>query len=180
MTNIKKDYNKYDYLNVEIKKNRLNTILDTYQCFGWETLNKKQSSKFRNLVEVEFVRDHNINNKDTLQYLQVNLENSINKQAQLEKTKHLTSCSIGFCLSLLSLILIISSVILFLNNIFMGIILTILSFLSTITSPIIIVKIYKKEIFNYYKYNRLYSYRIKYFTFSANKLTTGVKNEKEN
>ncbi len=156
-----KNIKNFDYITIVIKKEKQEEILKIYKCLGWEILSENQHQQYVNLVEVEFVRNHFIPNKDTLQFLQVNLENDINKKGRLERNKHSKSLALGLSLGLTTVAFIILAVLSFLdmvvlNTIFWGCLFSILALSLAIFIPIIIIKTYRKEKIYYVRQIKAY------------------------
>ena len=113
--NKQKNYNDFDYQTVLVKEDKLTEVITRYENFSWKKINSKQHSRYSNIVEVEFCRKHLINNKDELQFLQVNMECELNKKARLEKRKNSKSTTLGLILGLLGGGLIACSIWCFIN-----------------------------------------------------------------
>lgn len=97
-----KNYKEFDYQTIVVKTEKKEQLIDNYSSFGWTKIEEKPHKQFDNLVEITFSRPHIIENKDELQFLQVNLEYEVNREAKLIKNKH--SKSLIFALSMMVLI----------------------------------------------------------------------------
>ena len=82
------DYNEYDSLSVLIKKKESDAILGYYKSFGWEEYERREDKRYFDIIHIKLKREHKVANKDKLQLLQVELENSLNRFAVLRNKKH--------------------------------------------------------------------------------------------
>ena len=102
-----KDYQNYDYIDIIVKKQSQQEIVDGYSSFLWQQISAKDDMRYSDLVHLSFKRNVNINNKDRLALLQVYYENALNKKAEIKLNKHSKSktsiCFLAF-FSLLALV----------------------------------------------------------------------------
>lgn len=107
---MEKNHNEFDYQVIVAKKEKAGELIKNYGCFGWVAINSNQHAQFENLVEIEFSRPHKIQNKDNLQFMQVNMEHYINHKGRLEQKKHSKSLMLGMSTSIIAVFLIIFAV----------------------------------------------------------------------
>ncbi len=91
-----KDYNKYDYLEIIVKKENSEEIITAYSSFLWQKLFEKEDRRYNDVVHLTFKRDINIANKDRLALMQVYYETALNKRAGIKFNKHSKS-KIAIC-----------------------------------------------------------------------------------
>lgn len=146
--NINIDHNNYDELNVYAKSEKANDIIKCYESFQWQLIHNDENEKYSDANALTFIRPHKIENKDYLQYNQIEMENILNDIGKCEKNKHSKSTMCGLCIYLPIFLLICIILKSFFENkvslLFMGITIGILTILA-ILSIIIMIKVYKKE-----------------------------------
>lgn len=170
-----KNYNENDYQTIVAKKEKVDELINNYECFGWVALDTIQHLRYANLLEIEFERPHFINNKDELQFLQVNMECDINKKGRLERNKHSKSTAFGIILGLLgcgSIAGLILSILYFsfVTSIVCSCLFSILALGSFITLTIYLVKNIKKENIDYIEKNNQYEQSIHDYCEKARQL----------
>ena len=150
-----KNYRDYDYQAVVVKKDAENEVVSNYENFGWNVVKKSQHPRYENLIEVEMKRRHFIQNKDDLQFLQVNMENDIVVRGRLKKTKHSKSVITAITLSIIGGLMIVCCLLMIFNvlpnlNIALSIAFGVAGFIVLLAVPFLSYKIVKKEnkIFN--------------------------------
>ena len=79
------DSNKFDTLNLFVKKIKRQDVVDTYTSLGWKLLTEKENDRYEDIIDLTFLRPHKIQNKDQLQLMQVYTEDNLNEIAKLEK-----------------------------------------------------------------------------------------------
>ncbi|MBE7075976.1 MAG: hypothetical protein E7375_02800 [Clostridiales bacterium] len=176
MKKIERNHKEFDYQTIVIKKENVEEIVKDYECFGWSVLNSSQHPYYENLLEVEFFRPHFIKNKDSLQYMQVNMENEINEKGRLNRRKHLKSLCVGISLGLLASMLICSAVLSFLfmtfvNGVVFACLFVLLAIATIVLLPIFISKIIKKEKTEFEEKNKIYNDAIEEYCKKARSLT---------
>ncbi len=96
----KRDYKNFDYLDVIVKKQNEQEIVDGYLSFLWQKFDAKEDKRYNDIVHLSFKRDIVVPNKDRLQLLQVYYETALNKRAEIEFNKHSKSivaiCNLAF------------------------------------------------------------------------------------
>lgn len=95
------DINEYDTIRVFVKEKQADELADVYAAFLWEATEKKEHSRYDDVVDFSFRRPHKIENKDELQFLQVAAEHELDVRDKLDKNKHALSTSLGIFLGLL-------------------------------------------------------------------------------
>ncbi|MBQ2864665.1 MAG: hypothetical protein IJE91_04290 [Clostridia bacterium] len=90
-----------DSFAILLKKEKYDEVTQYYKDFGWKIVSSLPHAQYANILIVEFSRNHFVNNKDELQFLQVNMEHDVNSLGKLEKTKHSRSIIVGITLGLL-------------------------------------------------------------------------------
>lgn len=110
MKMMEKNHNEFDYQVIVAKKEKADELIKNYECFGWVAIDSNQHAQFENLVEIEFSRPHKIQNKDNLQFMQVNMEHYINQKGRLERKKHSKSLIWGLSSGIIAIFLIIFAV----------------------------------------------------------------------
>jgi len=83
-----KDYSNFDYLSLTVKKESAEEVIASYGAFCWQETERKEDKQYHDVLHLTFKREHKINNKDRLQYLQVAFEALINERSQLKSRKH--------------------------------------------------------------------------------------------
>ncbi len=113
----KKELDKnFDYLTILVKRDKLEEVESRYKDFSWEILNEQEHERFGNIVVVELRRPHYIDNKDELQFFQVQMEFLLNSRAECEKKKHSKSKTFGLLFGLLSTLIFVLSVLVIINS----------------------------------------------------------------
>ena len=98
-----KDYINYDYLEIIVKQENKQEIIDGYSTFLWQLIDAKQDRRYSDLADITFRRDINVPNKDRLSLLQVYYETALNKSAELKLYKHSKSKTAILKVAVLSL-----------------------------------------------------------------------------
>lgn len=179
--NKEKNIKEFDYLTVEIKKEKAEEIIERYECFGWKIEDKRQNMFYENLYTVELCRHHQIANKDELQFLQVNMECDINDRGKLEKNKHaksfIYSFSVGF-VGLVAVIISLLSIFQLMNiKLIWGIIIGVLGAIMLASLPFYLHRSIPKEKANFINKDKILNDSIENCCKQAKKLL-GVENEK--
>ncbi len=95
-----RDYKNFDYLDIIVKKDSIDEIINAYTTFLWFKIAEKEDKRYNDVVHLSFKRDVNVPNKDRLAYLQVHYENALNKRAEIKLKKHSKSiaaiCNLAF------------------------------------------------------------------------------------
>lgn len=149
--NKERDIINFDYLTVIIKKEKQAEVLENYACFGWELVNTKDINS-ENVYEIDLKRPHKLNNKDELQYLQVNMESELNKLGKLETDKHSKSTIIGIITGIIGIGMTIFGILMAIKNylevnlLVGGIMLCVTGLTLLIVMTFLIIKISKREI----------------------------------
>lgn len=84
------DYHKYDIVSCDIKKKDVDEIIDIYISLGYKIYHNENSELYLDSKHLIFYRDHNIKNKDKLQYLQVDIEMMINNTSVKNQNKYIS------------------------------------------------------------------------------------------
>ncbi len=105
-TNLDFDYNKYDRLSLALKADALEKMLEYYSAFGWEEYERKDDSRYIDIVHVVLYREHKIPNKDKLQLLQLRMEGAVNKFAVSRRDRHAPSLILMLAASIFGTLLI--------------------------------------------------------------------------
>ncbi len=79
------DYMNYDSLSVAVKENIAAEMKDWYGAFGWKITNEYNDKLYVDIVHMDFIRPHKIENKDRLQLLQVRFEMTANVIAKANR-----------------------------------------------------------------------------------------------
>lgn len=139
------DYQNYDYLSITLQTEKTDEMIDVYHKFGWEVVSKLKNRDYENLYYITLKRPHFIDNKDELQYLQVRMEESVNKLAIEKSRKNLKSILFGSLLGLLTVFLFVISIFGIVNkyDTFSFIASIVLCTITPILSPFIAVKCYR-------------------------------------
>ncbi len=101
------DYNRYDTLSLSLKTDALEKMLSFYSSFGWKEYERKEDSRYFDIVHIKLFREHNIKNKDKLQLLQIRMEAAVNKFAIARRDRH--SHSVIFTLASLILAVLVAT-----------------------------------------------------------------------
>ena len=110
------DYNNYDSLHLYVKKEREENIARIYKGLGYELMFSKPNNKYSNIMDLTFVRPHKIENKNELQFLQVELEIELNKIGKTEKNKHSFSISFALTIGVISVLFGVLGIVLLLHS----------------------------------------------------------------
>ena len=150
------DYNKFDSINVYVKGTLTEEIIESYKLLGWQLTEENENKKYEDIVDLTFIRPHNIENKDELQLTQVFMEEKINRLSKIKRHKHSFSFSLGLsyavfgfallCLGILSVLNVIKDL-----GVTFGAILLSLGGILLVFGGILIPKIFKKEKVKYEK-----------------------------
>ncbi len=100
------DYHKYDSLELALKADAVDKMLEFYKEFGWELFEREDDKRYFDIVHVRLLRQHKIDNKDKLQLLQVKMEKSVNKFAAKRRDRHAASTIFGLTCGIVSLLMI--------------------------------------------------------------------------
>ena len=96
-----KDYQNFDYIDIIVKKENRQEIIDAYSTFLWEKTQESEDKRYNDVVNLSFRRNIKVKNKDRLTYLQVSYETALNKRANIKFNKHSKSkiaiCNVAFC-----------------------------------------------------------------------------------
>lgn len=109
MTN--RDYKNYDYLNVSVKKSRVQALVDMYTAFLWEEIEREEHDWYDDILNITFRRAHAVPGKDELQFLQVCAESEFNRIDKLLHTKHFASAAFGIPFGLAGCLLLICGIV---------------------------------------------------------------------
>lgn len=144
------DFNKYDRIDVYAKKERVDIIIQCYQAFYWELYEKCDNPLYADTDNLTFIRPHKIENKDELQYSQIEMENTLNSIGKLEKKKHSKSTVFGLCFGVLSALLLTLAIIFTVNKTAkLGVTLCVLCWTAFTTTAcanaIVTIKTYSRE-----------------------------------
>lgn len=95
-----KDYQNYDYLDIIVKTENEQEVVNAYSTFLWEKIQKKEDKQYNDVVHFSFRRPHKLPNKDRLQLLQVYYEFALNNLSDIKIKKHSKSkvriCNLSF------------------------------------------------------------------------------------
>ncbi len=83
-----RDYKNFDYIDVIVKKQNEQEIIDGYLSFLWQKIDAKEDRRYNDIVHLSFKREVSVPNKDRLQLLQVYYETALNNRAEIEFKKH--------------------------------------------------------------------------------------------
>lgn len=86
-----KDYANFDYLSLTVKKESAEEVVASYGVFCWEEIERRADKQYSDILHITFKRVHKIENKDRLQYLQVEYESHLNKRSAIKIRKHYKS-----------------------------------------------------------------------------------------
>lgn len=106
MKNDNYDYKKDDCIFVSIKTPLFKEVLNAYKNFGWRVVLVEEDKKYSDVVNVQLLRRHDIENKDKLQLMQVYLEKSINTLGTLSKNKNVKSTLLAILSGFIGCVLI--------------------------------------------------------------------------
>lgn len=170
-----RNYKENDYQVIVVKKELEQEVIYNYECFGWVVQNKTQHSRYENLIEIEMSRNHFIENKDDLQFLQVNMESDIIKRGRLGKEKHSKSTIFGISFALLAVMFLTVSVLNFigllpLRSFILGIICASLGVGIAIMTLFTCVKMVKRENISYKEKEEFYTQSINHYILIAKEL----------
>lgn len=112
---MKNNYKDYDTLNLYVKENKVQEIINNYQVFGWQLIAEKANKMYADIVDLTFIRPHKIDNKDELQLQQIYMEERLNELGKLNKQKHARTTSFGLCFGVILLALLVLGVMLSFN-----------------------------------------------------------------
>ena len=141
-----KDYNNYDYIEIIVKMDSAEEVINAYSGFLWQEIERRQDRRYSDLIHVVFCREHKIANKDRLQLLQVYYENALNDKAQAFKSKHnKTTILLSNVLTLLLVLLALVGLFIFYINNVWSIILGVALFFILVIVSIFFAKHLKKR-----------------------------------
>lgn len=109
-----KDYWRYDYLNISVKRENAQELVSSYLVLGWKELSSSEDKVYGDILHYTFFRERNVKNKDRLQYLQVGLERGLNARAILKRRAHEFSTTVLCFFGVLATFALIFSVYFFL------------------------------------------------------------------
>lgn len=141
-----KDYNNYDYIEIIVKMDSAEEVINAYSGFLWQEIERRQDRRYSDLIHVVFCREHKIANKDRLQLLQVHYENALNDKAQAFKSKHNNTMIFfsNLMVLMLAILALAGAFILYIGKTW-SIILGVAIFLSSIVAIIFLLKYLKKR-----------------------------------
>lgn len=99
-----KDHDNYDYLSVSLKRAYADMIMKCYLALGWEDVHTEADKDYADMKYVLFSRPHAIANKDRLQYIQVRMENVLNRASERSIKKHRKSTALAVLFGILGLV----------------------------------------------------------------------------
>lgn len=117
-----KDYIQYEYLSINVKSKFEPMIIDTYENFGWKiisssALTDKEDYYINNvgvngekLVNIRFKRDRKIKNKEKLNTLQRECEETFKKIDKLEREPHLKGTMYSLIVAMIGCVFLAISV----------------------------------------------------------------------
>ncbi len=85
---LSRDYWNYDYISLTAKVKTADEVVDAYNDFGWEEIDRFADKRYIDVLHLSFRRSRNVKNKDEMQYLQVCYERLINKRTEYEYKRH--------------------------------------------------------------------------------------------
>lgn len=181
---IEKNYKEFDFQTILVKKEKVDDVKNKYNDFGWEVNEIKQHHQFENILEIEFVRNHFIKNKDELQLLQVYLDHDINLLGKLEKNKHSKTTIWGIVLGLIGGVFCTASVMSFIKlemylSIIFGVLFALFAISIFVVMTIVLLRLAKKEKVVYNTKVQICQNNIEQYCQKA-KLLVGENDEKEN
>lgn len=176
------DYHNYDKLTLYVKDDREKNLIRIYKGLGYTLISSTPNKKYNNIVDLTFIRPHKIENKDKLQYLQVDLEIELNNIGKLEKNKHSKSMALGLTIGVFSLFIIFVGIYLLLGaSILISkigfLIMIIIGLLSLASELIFLPKLIKKENRDFEVKNKEANHRLEKI-FDKIKTIKGDKNGK--
>lgn len=156
------NYNDYDKIVLYVKDNKTKIIIDSYQKLGWQLINSVCNHRYRNIMDLTFIRPHKIVNKDILQLLQVYMEIELNKLAKVERNKYSLTLSLGISMLTFGLGFIICGIIQLFNlgvriDKFLGFTSLVIGLLFFTLIYLIIPKFYRRDVFKYENYHKKYT-----------------------
>lgn len=148
------DYKNNDKFSLYVKKEKVQEIINYYLNFGWSLYDEIDDDRYEDLKVITLVRPHKINNKDELQFLQVHIEENLNKLGKLERNKNSKITALGLIMGLLSIALISIGIYVCIRNktivnFNIGICLCIFGLLLLILELVILPKFVSREIKKY-------------------------------
>lgn len=99
---------KYDFLNVTVRRDKARELVRYYRTFGWEKTSASVRGSYESMLDMSFRRPHKIENKDELQLLQVYLETALNTVGRLERIPRPRTLAFNLIFSLFNAALIIA------------------------------------------------------------------------
>lgn len=144
------DYKNYDVLNLYVKRNKLEDIINKYSIFGWELEKQEDNKQYEDIVDLTFVRPHKIKNKDEVQLLQVYMEERLNKVGQLERNKNAKTTSLALIFGVIGIALLSLGALDLIFRFFgiwfaTDIVFLVLGIILALTGAFVVPKTYKKE-----------------------------------
>ncbi len=144
------EYMKNDRLSVTVRADKAELITNAYGVFGWELESEKSDKKSDSVVHMDFIRDHYINGKDRLQYLQVKFDIALNAISKTKRKTPARAAVFGVIFELFGLAFIIAGVIMvaFLRSsiqVGYGITLIVASSVCIVFAWMCATKIYKED-----------------------------------
>lgn len=176
------NYKDFDKLSLYVKKYKAEEIIEHYKKFKWKLVDQSENNRYEDIIDLTFIREHKIENKDELQLLQVYMEERLNNVGKLEKNKNAKSTSFGLFFGAIGTFLFIFGLMccfqcFLLLNLFTSIVFSCIGLILIIICAIFLPKIIKKEksdfIFNKKKVEK----EIDDICNKALSLTGGDKNE---
>lgn len=148
------DYKNYDKITIFVKRDKAEQVISNYTAFAWSVVEQKDNNRYEDIVDITFSRPHNIKNKDELQLLQVYMEDKLNEIGKLEKNKNAKSTTVGLVLGFVGLTMFDVGIWqLFaqswIKQVWISIIMIVLSLMLIGGCAILTYKIYKKEKSNF-------------------------------
>lgn len=174
---------EFDTLTLYVKKEKSEKIIENYKVFKWELVEEKENTQYEDIVDLTFIRQHKIENKDELQLLQVYMEERLNEQGKIEKHKHSKSCVLGLCLGLLCGALIALGLLFCFQvlpkfGLVGGIVLASFGFLLVLFELIYLPKLFKKESVFYENRSKILEQEINIICKNASALAGGEYEQK--
>lgn len=172
---------EFDVLNLYVKKDQAEKIIENYKIFGYEISEKIENKKYEDIYDLTLIRKHKIKNKDELQLLQVYMEENLNEQAKITKNKYSKTTIFALCFGVFGLIFIILGILNLINifnflNIISEIIILSFGGLCFLLGIIIIPKIYKNEKIDFCQNKKRLEKQLQIICEKATSLT-GEENE---
>lgn len=171
------NYTEFDYLEILVKRGRVDQVIQNYGIFGWQIEQKDDNERYEDLVDLTFSRPHKIRNKDELQLNQVFMEENLNQYAKLEKHKHSKSISLGLGPGLIGFSAIVLAVLGFASVLPFALWLSItLAAVGGIATALVfgfLPSIVKKEKISYNNKSKLLQEELQRILHKAQKLTGG-------